>query len=338
MQSDNTFTFRDTSSGKDNTYLGNSIQIVLPPKPGDEGPDYNNGNISNQGESRMDVCALTLSCLAQDPNLPSSKLPFAWKLYEMLETVHKNEIDTDIVSWVDNGKAFKVHNLKRFVDEIVPTYFKQSKYKSFQRQLYFYGFIREAASGKEGHTPGSYRHPRFVRGQKSLCLSMVPKKSKKRSGSKSPIMGVPAKMTSPSEENQDSVATSQPNVVREISSEIDISKNSNIMTPFQMHNVNAAFGTANIVSQDTDSNNAQHGDAFEYMNPQMQFRQQQNQLQRLQIEGFLRSIQHTQPKNLVRPQRPEAPPAPSLYPSVSDGNECNLFGGSFHVVGRKRSL
>ncbi|OEU12177.1 hypothetical protein FRACYDRAFT_155271, partial [Fragilariopsis cylindrus CCMP1102] len=49
---------------------------------------------------------------------------------------------TSIVSWVDNGTAFKVHDLDRFVNDIVPTYFKQTKYKSFQRQLYFYGFQR----------------------------------------------------------------------------------------------------------------------------------------------------------------------------------------------------
>lgn len=333
MQRDNTFTYRDTSA--DNTYLGNSIKIILPPKPGYEGADYIAGG-SNQGESRMDIGALTLSCLAQDPNLPSSKLPFAWKLYEMLETVHKNKVDTDIVSWVDDGKAFKVHDLKRFVDEIVPTYFKQSKYKSFQRQLYFYGFIRETAAGKEGHTPGSYRHPRFVRGQKTWCLSMAPKKSKKRGGSKSPVLGASAtKKAAPSE---DSVAASQPAVVREVSSEIGNNSLQGTSNMFPLHHVNSAFGAANIVSQDAD---AQQGSDF--ANPQMKFRQQQNQLQRLQLQGFLQSLQQSERQNLpvLRQEppaaaAPQAPPAPSLRHSVSDGNECHMFGGTFHVVGRKK--
>merc|ERR1712238_299550 len=89
----------------------------------------------------------------------------------------------------------KVHKLQQFVDKIVPTYFKQTKYKSFQRQLYFYGFQRVSSSlsssstmgsskqkqmrgQQQQKTVGSYRHPMFVRGNKTLCLSMVPKKNK----------------------------------------------------------------------------------------------------------------------------------------------------------------
>lgn len=326
MQPNNTFTYRDSSTGGDDNLFDSSIKIILPPKPGCEGANYNR-NGSNQGESKMDVCALTLSCLAQDPNLPSSKLPFAWKLYEMLETVHKNEADTEIVSWVDDGKAFKVHDLKRFVEEIVPTYFKQSKYKSFQRQLYFYGFIRENSAGKQGHTPGSYRHPRFVRGQKTWCLSMAPKKSKKRSGSKSPVLGNSPK------KHQETQATNGTNVSTNRSG--DNSLPSNDFTPLPLHfsnQMNSGFGSAKIVSQDADSNNnGRNG------NPQMKFRQQQNQLQRLQIEGFLRSLQQNNPQ--PNPPQQQAPPqqVPSLHPAKSEGHECNMFGGTFHLVGgRKR--
>mmetsp|Transcript_13524 Transcript_13524/g.28546 ORF Transcript_13524/g.28546 Transcript_13524/m.28546 type:complete len:243 (-) Transcript_13524:245-973(-) len=176
------------SRGGNHVFDGASINIVLPPKPGSSNDDSNSSSSSSNnnnskiqgGQARMDVCALTLSCLARDPNLPSSKLPFAWKLYEMLETVQRKCVDTDIVSWVDDGTAFKVHDLKRFVEKIVPAYFKQSKYKSFQRQLYFYGFKRVGHTDKVGQTVGSYRHPRFLRGQKTLCLSMMPKKATKR--------------------------------------------------------------------------------------------------------------------------------------------------------------
>jgi len=179
---------------------GSPFKICLPPQ---SQPQPQSGMREQQNNtiptSKMNVCAFDLSCLAQhDPNLPPSKLPFAWKLYEMLETVHRgnNQIDTNIVSWVDNGTAFKVHKLQQFVDKIVPTYFKQTKYKSFQRQLYFYGFQRVSSSSsssssstssseqkqKRGQqqtkTVGSYRHPMFVRGNKTLCLSMVPKKNK----------------------------------------------------------------------------------------------------------------------------------------------------------------
>lgn len=336
----NTMLFRESSRGGENTFHSNSIKIILPPKPRYKGDNYGSSNsdydnngintISNGGESRMDVCALTLSCLAQDPNLPSSKLPFAWKLYEMLETVHKNEVDTDIVSWVDNGTAFKVYDLQRFVDKIVPTYFKQSKYKSFQRQLYFYGFTRESSSVKNGCTPGSYRHPMFVRSKKSLCLSMAPKKAKKRGSIKSPIV---------------TNNTRIPGVVRKVSGEVARDKsstnhnNNDDMTPTLLHGASPI----DIIRDRGSSNDmatvpinlecSSSTDTFQTANGNdPQFTQQQNHLMRLQTQGFLRSIQQDDPK-----LEPAAPSTPSLHFSVSDGRMCNIFGGNFHVVGRKTS-
>lgn len=336
-------TYNDSSSGGGNTFSGHSIKIVLPPKPGQEGDEeYKNGN--DEVESRLDVCALTLSCLAQDPNLPSSKLPFAWKLYEMLETVHKNKVDTDIVSWVDNGEAFKVHDLQRFVDEIVPTYFKQSKYKSFQRQLYFYGFTRETSSaGKKGHTPGSYRHPKFIRGKKTLCLSMAPKKTKKKR-SKSPAPESSTNATTPAGLNQPQqqqlaghAITSQP-FSRVVSDEVT---NNNGMGTNPLNN-DAIPPTLLRDSSSTSTIKTKNGMKFNEKPPleaipQIQFQQQQNYLQRLQMEGFLRSLHQSERQNFpqVRPAEP-APSAPPLQPSVSDGLACNMFGGTFHVVGKNR--
>lgn len=130
---------------------------------------------------KMNVCTFDLNCLAQDSNLPNSKLPFAWKLFDMLESCASNGLD-DVVSWVDDGTGFRVHDQARFVSQIIPSYFKQKKYKSFQRQLYFYGFQRATSSSLEGgnrRTVGSYHHPSFQRCNKSMCLSMVPKKNNK---------------------------------------------------------------------------------------------------------------------------------------------------------------
>ena len=105
-------------------------------------------------------------------DLASCKLPFVWKLYEMLEGVEQSG-EEHIVSWVQNGRAFRVHKLDEFVKDIVPTYFKQSKYKSFQRQLNFYGFTRITT----GPNTGAYYHDQFLKGQKTMCLSIRPKAS-----------------------------------------------------------------------------------------------------------------------------------------------------------------
>ena len=52
--------------------------------------------------------------------------------------------------------------------------FFDSVSSSFQRQLYFYGFTRQA----KGPLAGSYFHPNFRRDKKFLCLSLTTKKAK----------------------------------------------------------------------------------------------------------------------------------------------------------------
>jgi hypothetical protein len=143
-----------------------TIRIIIPPKPGKE-DDY-----PDDAPITLDICSHSMCSLGKEDDLPASKLPFTWKLYEMLEDVEENG-QNHIISWVNNGKGFRVHKMDLFVKDIIPTYFKQSKYKSFQRQLYFYNFKRIS----RGPDIGSYYHPMFVRGNKTRCLSMTPKKN-----------------------------------------------------------------------------------------------------------------------------------------------------------------
>mmetsp|Transcript_23537 Transcript_23537/g.67419 ORF Transcript_23537/g.67419 Transcript_23537/m.67419 type:complete len:316 (-) Transcript_23537:159-1106(-) len=92
--------------------------------------------------------------------------PFPWKVYEMLEDAEAQGFD-DIVSWNAEGNGFVVHNKERFTKEIISKYFKQSRYKSFQRQLSLYGFDRAQSKGMRSH-------PKLLRGQKNLCRQMKP--------------------------------------------------------------------------------------------------------------------------------------------------------------------
>jgi hypothetical protein len=112
---------------------------------------------------------LTIAGLRKDHNLASSKLTFLLKLHEMLDNV-ENTGNQHIVSWMPHGRAFKVYRAKSFVQKIIPYYFNQSKYKSFQRQLHLYEFTRT----RHGPEAGAYSHPNFIRGVTSLCLSMSP--------------------------------------------------------------------------------------------------------------------------------------------------------------------
>jgi HSF-type DNA-binding len=95
-------------------------------------------------------------------------LPFPFKLHEILTNVANNGTD-DIVSWQPHGKAFRVHKSKEFSETIMPTFFRQTRYKSFQRQLHIYGFHRILT----GTDKGSYWHPMFIRGMESFSLRMT---------------------------------------------------------------------------------------------------------------------------------------------------------------------
>lgn len=119
--------------------------------------------------------SLTISNLRNGYHLAASKLPFLWKLHEMLEDVEKTG-DDHIVSWMPDGTSFRVHKPKSFVQKIIPYYFNQSKFKSFQRQLHLYEFVRTP----RGINAGAYSHPMFIRGKKSLCLSLSPHKIKNK--------------------------------------------------------------------------------------------------------------------------------------------------------------
>ena len=58
----------------------------------------------------------------------------------------------------------------------MPQYFNQTKYRSFQRQLYIYGFDRIKVKGADDF--GAYFHEFFIRGVSDLCLKMERKKVK----------------------------------------------------------------------------------------------------------------------------------------------------------------
>ena len=56
---------------------------------------------------------------------------FPWKLHTLLEAAERDGFD-HIVSWVQDGAAFKVHDSDAFVNTIMPSFFDQSKCKSIR--------------------------------------------------------------------------------------------------------------------------------------------------------------------------------------------------------------
>ena len=69
-----------------------------------------------------------------ESGLDRVRLPFAYKLHLLLCDMESNGFE-HIISWVDNGKAFKVHDQQKFEELVQPHYFRQSKMSSFIRQV-----------------------------------------------------------------------------------------------------------------------------------------------------------------------------------------------------------
>ena len=76
--------------------------------------------------------------------LARQKRDFPWKLHVMLEDAER-ENNQHIVSWDTEGKSFKVFKVEEFVSQILPRYFNQTQFRSFQRMVSVLFFLNEVA-------------------------------------------------------------------------------------------------------------------------------------------------------------------------------------------------
>lgn len=94
-----------------------------------------------------------------------SQEKFPTKLFKILELSDASGYSS-IISWLPHGRAFKIHDQKLFKEHIMKKYFFQTKFESFKRQLYVYGF---KIIGKRFADSGAYYHESFLRGKLNLC-------------------------------------------------------------------------------------------------------------------------------------------------------------------------
>jgi len=94
---------------------------------------------------------------------------FPTNLHILLDEAEKGN-HAHIVSWSAQGRSFKIHDQDALVP-LLAKYFRQTKFKSFLRQLQSYGFHRTT----RGIDKGLVSHPYFVRGRRSLCFRMTRK-------------------------------------------------------------------------------------------------------------------------------------------------------------------
>ena len=100
---------------------------------------------------------------------------FPCKLHDMIEYAEQKGHE-EVISWTSNGRAFNVNNSDLLV-MLLPRFFGQTKYASFQRQLHLWSFEKV----REGPNRGSMAHPFFIRGRKSILQNMSRESFKRHS-------------------------------------------------------------------------------------------------------------------------------------------------------------
>lgn len=87
---------------------------------------------------------------------------------EKLFSILSREDLSDAISWMPNGRSWRILSSKKFEEKVLGTFFPGIKYASFKRQVNVWGFTRIT----EGHDQNSYFHEMFLRGRPDLVKNI----------------------------------------------------------------------------------------------------------------------------------------------------------------------
>lgn len=112
-------------------------------------PQMDTGIQTLSAKPSLSQAGLAISCQSELGNASTRKTwkrskQFPQKLHDMLEIASAKGFgsSSNAVSWLHHGRAFKIHDEQTFMNSIVPKYFRQTKIRSFYRQLSIWGFNR----------------------------------------------------------------------------------------------------------------------------------------------------------------------------------------------------
>jgi HSF-type DNA-binding len=116
-------------------------------------------NLSNT--SNISSTPIISTCIGGGPGL------FPSKLHDLLDYAENNGLGY-VIEWASNGRSFIVHDPEK-LSRLLPLFFGQTKYRSFQRQLHMWNFEKI----HHGSNRGARAHPYFIRGQKSVLQHLT---------------------------------------------------------------------------------------------------------------------------------------------------------------------
>lgn len=120
---------------------------------------YLSSSTSSEGEC-------TSTCVFRNKMTASTSfMSFPQILMEILT----QEENSDIIGWLPGGKAFMIYQKEKFSNNILPLFFKKTKYTSFTRKLSRWNFNRIS----NGPNIGAFYHELFQRDSKHLCTKMT---------------------------------------------------------------------------------------------------------------------------------------------------------------------
>mmetsp|Transcript_79768 Transcript_79768/g.231540 ORF Transcript_79768/g.231540 Transcript_79768/m.231540 type:complete len:457 (-) Transcript_79768:319-1689(-) len=109
------------------------------------------------------------------------KYEFPFKLYTILQDMERKGCK-DVISWLPDGRAFRIHDVETFANHVLPKYCNGIQYKSFIRNINLYCF--ERIRDRKDPDVGAYFHPMFKRDEEEQCLKMVRPKRPRKDGRK----------------------------------------------------------------------------------------------------------------------------------------------------------
>ena len=89
---------------------------------------FNNMSNSNSEETAPNIQQSRYPAQLDSTLSPPPGALFPSRLYQLLEDAEKDGLES-IISWMPDGKSFKVHDKEKFERDLMPRYFGSSKYR-----------------------------------------------------------------------------------------------------------------------------------------------------------------------------------------------------------------